>query len=135
MFFFVYLETAVWFCITINPVPNETGEVVLFLLTLKDITSTKIPPDEEGSRSMGRIARLARTVKKGKGNGNSTGGGTIGGNTNSTGGEGASMGGSTVERFSPKSTKSSLVSKFWVLVSYPIKTVLPVGTLIFMFAV
>ena len=83
-----FAETALWFCITISPVTNDAGETVLFLLTLKDITSTKIPTEEESGRGLGRIAKLARTVTKARYNPSN----------------------STVERFSPKSnTKTSLV--------------------------
>ena len=74
---------------------------------------------EDGSKGLGKIAKLARTVKKGRSGGLSAGGMQNNTNNNSVGGGGSTTGGSTlgmgtqnsVERYSPKSTKSSLVNK------------------------
>ncbi|KAM7542145.1 hypothetical protein Aperf_G00000016874 [Anoplocephala perfoliata] len=59
-------RTPLWLMVYIAPVVNERAEIVLMLLTFRDITALKTPIEDEESNKAGlnKFARLARSVTR-----------------------------------------------------------------------
>ncbi|XP_013414999.1 potassium voltage-gated channel subfamily H member 1 [Lingula anatina] len=58
--------TPLWLMEHVAPIKNEKDQVVLFLLTFKDITALKRPICEDDGKGLSKFARLARSVTRNK---------------------------------------------------------------------
>lgn len=56
--------TPIWILLSLAPIKNEKDNVVLFLLTFRDITALKNPIDDDSGKNLSKFARLARTVTR-----------------------------------------------------------------------
>lgn len=54
----------IWIWLSLAPIKNEKDNVVLFLLTFRDITALKNPIDDDSGKNLSKFARLARTVTR-----------------------------------------------------------------------
>lgn len=54
----------IWIWLSLAPIKNEKENVVLFLLTFRDITALKNPIDDDSGKNLSKFARLARTVTR-----------------------------------------------------------------------
>lgn len=63
--YFVLTGTQFWCLLDIVPIKNEKGEVVLFLVSHKDITDNKKVQDEEQSPERGECINIPVRSKKG----------------------------------------------------------------------
>ncbi|XP_043203759.1 potassium voltage-gated channel protein eag-like, partial [Amphibalanus amphitrite] len=57
-------RTPLWLLLHLAPIRNEKEVVVLFLLTLRDITALKQPIEVDDTRGLSKFAKLARSVTR-----------------------------------------------------------------------